>query len=162
MSIYTVTIEQQSHPKPQAGHKEQHTARGATSVAGFAYPDLYVEVHYKIDSITKLINPANLWTKDCIILASQFKDGLSDNFHAPTIGLDKQVRGPLLTFKFRCTMDLLGSSKLHLGFKDIISLDREIKPRKGIVIVEGWVNTVKGTADFKAYPLPSEYRMRVD
>lgn len=162
MSRYTVTIEQQSHPKPQAGHKVQKRAYGTTSVNKIGYPDLYIEIMYKIDSVTKLINPANLWTRDCIILVSPFNEGLSENFHAPTQGFIKEATGPLLTFSFPCTVDLLGNSKIHLGFKDIISLDREIKPKKGIIMVEGWVNTVKGTADFHALALPSDYRMRVD
>ena len=150
MSIYnTFAIDQHQKPKPMPGHKVQHHAWGTTPGPMPGFPDLYVNIYYKSDSKTHLINPANVWgTKDVIIMVSPFNEGLSEDFHAPTIDLHKEVVGPLLNFSLKCSVSLLGSAKAHVGFKDFFSIDKEVKSKTVIVKVYGWLNTVTGEADF--------------
>lgn len=148
MSIYNVLTEDHHQPHPQTGHKVQRYFSGTTPSAGYGYPDLHLEIAIKTDSKTKLINPANAWTGDVKIMIAPFGTGLSEAFHAPTIGLHKEIRGPLLSFNFYYTVSLIGTTKVHLGFKDIISIDKDITPSKGLVFVNGTLNTVTGETQF--------------
>jgi hypothetical protein len=155
MSIYnTLTIEDsyypsQARPTQQGSHKVQHVARGTAVSPGFGYPDLYIEIAFKSDSKTKLINPANVWTKDVIIMVAPYRQALSEAFNAPTIGLHKRVIGSRLEYSLRYSVNIAGNVDFHVGFKDIVSMDKKIPARTGIVIVEGWLDTVTGMGECK-------------
>ncbi|GAB3635618.1 hypothetical protein GCM10027422_12080 [Hymenobacter arcticus] len=161
MSIYnTFTINKPRRPS-QPGHKVQHKAHGSTPSVGPGYPDLYLEIFFKSDSITKLINPANVWHGDVIILAAPFGTGLSEAFHAPTISLHKAVEGPLLKFDFRYSVSLVGTTKIHVGIGDYFSLDKDVAPVRSFVKVWGWINTVTGEGDFNSKKEGSFIRLGV-
>lgn len=148
MSIYNKLSENQQSPNSQIGHKVQRYFSGTTPSVGPGYPDLYLEIFLKTDSKTKLINPNGVWHGDVKILAAPFGVGLSEAFHAPTIGLHKEVQGPVLKFSFHYTVSLLGTTKVHIGFKDFISIDKDVNPSTGVVYVGGSINTVTGDAHF--------------
>ena len=150
MSIYnTLTVEKvfehqvPSGPHKKGGHKVQHRARGTAVSPGFGYPDLYIEIAFKSDSETKLINPANVWTKDVIIMVSPYRGTLSESFDAPTIGVDKTVTGPRLEYSIRCSVKL-ASAEASVGIKDYVNVKKTFSAGTGIVIVKGWLNTVTG------------------
>lgn len=127
---------------------------------GLGYPDLYLELFIKTDSKTKLINPANVWSGDVKILVAPFGTGLSEAFHAPTIGVHKEVHGPVLTFGFHYTVSLLGTAKVHLGFKDFFSIDKDVTPSTGLVFVGGSLNTVTGDAQFTSRKAGTRERLQ--
>jgi hypothetical protein len=169
MSIYnTLTVEDSSYPSQsgptkQGSHKVQHVARGTAVSPGFGYPDLYIEIAFKSDSKTKLINPANVWTKDCIIMVAPYRQGLSEAFNAPTIGVFKEVRGSRLEYSLRYSVSIAGNADVHLGFKDFVSVDKKVPPRTGIVIVKGWLDTVTGMGECKCRKIPApDGKMQVE
>lgn len=169
MSTYnTLVIETSKHPlqsgpAKQGSHKVQHVARGTAISPGFGYPDLYVEIAFKSDSKTKLINPANVWTKDVIIMVAPYRQGLSEEFNAPTIGLHKHVVGSRLEYSLRYSVSISGNADVHLGFKDFISVEKKVPPRTGIVIVEGWLDTVTGMGECKCRKIDApDGKMRVE
>lgn len=169
MSIYdTLTVEDSSYPSQsgpakQDSHKVQHYAHGTAVSPGFGYPDLYVEIAFKSDSKTKLINPANVWTKDCIIMIAPYRQALSEEFHAPTVGVKKEVVGSRLTYRIRYSVNIAGNTDFHVGVKDFVSFDKKIPPRTGIVIVRGWLDTVTGIGECKCRKIPApDGKMQVE
>lgn len=162
MSRYNVfTIEQRPSHGQQPSHKVQHIAKGTTPGPGFGYPDLFLEVAFKSDSKTKLINPNNVWY-DVKILVAPFNQGLSEAFHAPTISLSKHVTVSKLEFSFTYSVQVVGTTKIHLGIKDFISIDKETPPQTRFVEVWGWINTVTGAADFGCRRKGNFERLHVD
>ncbi|RZJ58137.1 MAG: hypothetical protein EOO55_01655 [Hymenobacter sp.] len=153
MSTYNTLAVQASSNQPQAGptqkssHKVQHVAHGTAISPGLGYPDLYIEIAFKSDSKTKLINPANVWTKDVIIMIAPYREGMSEAFNAPTIGVHKEVLGSRLNYRIRYSVKVAGSADVHVGFKDFVSVDKKISSRTGVVIVTGWLDTVTGTGE---------------
>lgn len=143
MSIYnTLTVEDSTYPSQsgtakQGSHKVQHVAHGTAISPGFGYPDLYIEIAFKSDSKTKLINPGNVWTKDVIIMIAPYRQGMSEAFNAPTIGVHKEVVGSRLNYRIRYSVSVAGSADMHLGFKDFVSIDKKVSSRTGVVIVTG-------------------------
>jgi hypothetical protein len=100
MSFYNDLTEDQQRSLTQVEHKVQRYFSGTTPSVGLGYPDLYLELFIKTDSKTKLINPANVWSGDVKILVAPFGTGLSEAFHAPTIGVHKEVHGLSLVSAF--------------------------------------------------------------
>jgi hypothetical protein len=122
-------------------------AHGTAVSPGFGYPDLYIEIAFKSDSKTKLINPANVWTKDVIIMVSPYRQGMSEAFNAPTIGVHKEVRGSRLEYRVRYSVSVAGSADVHVGFKDFVSVDKKVSSRTGGAIVKRWLDTVTGVGE---------------
>ncbi len=139
----------QSGRQQSSGHKVQHVAHGTAVSPGFGYPDLYIEIAFKSDSKTKLINPANVWTRDVIIMIAPCRQALSEAFNAPTIGVFKDVVGSRLTYRIRYSVNIAGNTDFHVGIKDFVSFDKKIPARTGIVIVRGWLDTVTGEGECK-------------
>ncbi len=169
MSIYnTLTVEDSSYPSQlgptkQGSHKVQHVAHGTAVSPGFGYPDLYIEIAFKSDSKTKLINPANVWTKDVIIMIAPYRQALSEAFHAPTVGVHKEVVGSRLKYRIRYSVNIAGNVDFHVGIKDFVSMDKKIPARTGIVIVEGWLDTVTGLGECVCHKIPEpDGKMRVE
>lgn len=124
---------------------------------------MYVEIAFKSDSKTKLINPANVWTKDCIIMIAPYRQALSEEFHAPTVGVIKEVVGSRLTYRIRYSVNIAGNADFHVGFKDIVSMDKKIPARTGIVIVRGWLDTVTGMGECTCTKIPApDGKMQVE
>ena len=161
MSLYnSIAVDNSNHPAQSghhqsSGHKVQHVARGTAVSPGFGYPDLYIEIAFKSDSKTKLINPANVWTKDCIIMVAPYRQALSEEFNAPTIGVHKHVVGSRLEYSLRYSVNIAGNADFHVGFKDFVSMDKKIPARTGIVIVTGWLDTVTGEGGCKCEKIPA-------
>lgn len=163
MGIYNVlSLDQHVRHPAQPGHKVQHSASGSTPSVGLGYPDLFIQIKFKSDSKTKLINPANVWSKDVIILIAPFNQGLSDEFHAATIRLDKRVEGPILHFSFVCSVRILGEINVHVGIEKYFGVDTKVPPHTGFVKVIGWLNSVTGEGDFNSYKEHNFERLRVD
>ncbi|GAB3635617.1 hypothetical protein GCM10027422_12070 [Hymenobacter arcticus] len=152
-------------PRPkQNEQKVQHYAHGTTQPAALGYPNLYdmYKYFFKYDSKTKLINPANVWHGDVVLLVAPFGTGLSESFHAPTISVRKEVIGPRLEFNFKYSVSLVDSTKIHLGIDKYFSIDKDVAPITGIVEVWGWVNTVTGEGDVDNKKATGFERMGVD
>ena len=169
MSIYnTLSVEDSNNPAQSgrhqpSGHKVQHVAHGTAVSPGFGYPDLYIEIAFKSDSQTKLINPANVWTKDVIIMIAPYRQALSEEFHAPTIGVHKEVVGSRLKYRIRYSVNIAGNADFKVGIKDYVSLEKKIPARTGIVIVEGWLDTVTGLGECSCHKIPEpDGKMRVE
>lgn len=169
MSLYnTFTVQDFANPlftepSQQGSHKVQHVANGTAKSPGFGYPDLYIEIAFKSDSKTKCINPANAYTRDVILLVAPYGTGLSKAFHTPTQSFYKEIHGSRLTYRFLYTVRVAGSAKVHLGYKDLVSIEKDIHSMTGVVIVNGWLDTVSGEGHADAHKVPAaDGKMRVE
>lgn len=169
MSIYnTLSIrDSEEHlfaePSQQGSHKVQHVAHDTAVSPGFGYPDLYIEIAFKSGSKTRRINPANAYTRDVIILVSPYSTGMSEAFHTPKMSFYKDIEGSRLNYRFQYSVKVAGSAKVHLGFKDFVSIDKDVHSMTGIVVVEGWLDTVIGQGECKQYKIPAaDGKMRVE
>jgi len=133
----------------------QHVAHGTAVSPGLGYPDLYIEIAFKSDSKTKCINPANAYTKDVIILASPYSTGMSEAFHTPKMSFYKDIEGSRLTYRFHYSVKVAGSAKMHVGFKDFVSVEKDIHSMTGVVVVTGWLDTVTGQGECKQHKVPA-------
>lgn len=96
-------------------------------------------------------------------MVAPYRQALSEAFNAPTIGLHKHVIGSRLEYSLRYSVSIAGNVDFHVGFKDIVSMDKKIPARTGIVIVEGWLDTVTGIGECKCRKIPApDGKMQVE
>ena len=122
------------------GTRDKHIFRQLMNSPGPGYPNLYVQVTYFVDPKTNLVSPAHR-DRDIIILVAPYGVGLSEAFNAPRGGVDKTVDGREITFSFYYTVEI-GNVKVSAGFKDFFSIEKEVKPMRGLVVIKGTLNTV--------------------
>lgn len=123
-------------------HKDRRIARSWLAPAALGYPKLYVEVEYKVNPKTGLINPATK-DQDLKVRCAPYGGTLTDAFNAPAHGVEKTLYGPIAKFSFPFTVEI-GDADVHLNIKDIFSIDKKIAPYRGMVMIEGDLNTVTG------------------
>lgn len=158
-----LTVDQHYSPRhPQkSGERIQKYAYGSAPGPAPGYPDIFLNITYKIDAKTKLANPATK-DHDIKIHVAPFATGLSDAFHAPRHGLEIVVKGSLITFKLYYYCEPRREVKVHLGIKEFLGLDTEVPPPRQLAIVEGWINTITGEADFHSRRFGNFERLRAD
>lgn len=96
-------------------------------------------------------------------MVAPYRQGLSEAFNAPTVGVFKEVVGSRLEYSLHYTISVTGSADVHLGFKDFVSIDKKVPSRTGIVVVKGWLDTVTGVGECKCRKIPEpDGKMRVE
>lgn len=158
---YLSTDQHPAQKLQQPGGRIQKYARGSTPGPTPDYPDIFIEVTYKIDAKTKLANPATK-DHDIKIRVAPFNTGLSDEFHAPHHSVELLVEGPIITFRFWFYCPSRREVKVHFGIKDFLGIDTEVPPVRRMALVGGWINTITGEGDFHYRPFGNGERLRAD
>jgi hypothetical protein len=71
--------------------------------------------------------------------------------------------GSRLKYRIRYSVNIAGNVDFHVGIKDFVSMDKKIPARTGIVIVEGWLDTVTGLGECVCHKIPEpDGKMRVE